>query len=176
MSKDKRDPKAVDDELMHVFYRNLDEKSYAAPSRASLVLGFHVAHKGLQAGGCAALASSAILAVMGPRGFKFFKRLTQISAITTTGGILSGLGLATKKIKSLPESEQQDGIEDRAFRIFHNRKQNQVDRYSLFGIGTGMIGGTVVMGLSYTGLIGGAGLGAAVGVLTCVATRTPDEG
>jgi len=80
-------------------------------------------HKGLQLGGAIGASSSVLLALAGPRGFRFVKRLVQITALTSTAGMATGVGGAVKKISSLPESEQQDGIEDRAFRIFHNRKQ-----------------------------------------------------
>mmetsp|Transcript_33072 Transcript_33072/g.46161 ORF Transcript_33072/g.46161 Transcript_33072/m.46161 type:complete len:136 (+) Transcript_33072:266-673(+) len=126
-------------------------------------------HKGLQLGGAIGASSSVLLALAGPRGFRFVKRLVQITALTSTAGMATGVGGAVKKISSLPESEQQDGIEDRAFRIFHNRKQNLVDRYSCVGVGMGMIGGTVVCGLSLSGLIGGAGLGAAAAIGVVIA-------
>jgi len=47
--------------------------------------------------------------------------------------------------------------------------QNLVDRYSCVGVGMGMIGGTVVCGLSLSGLIGGAGLGAAAAIGVVIA-------
>uniref|UniRef100_A0A6V3R9E5 Uncharacterized protein n=1 Tax=Lotharella globosa TaxID=91324 RepID=A0A6V3R9E5_9EUKA len=170
------DPKAYDSEPLHLFYRNPEKNSYAAPSRPTAVLGVHVAHKGFQAGSCLGFGiGTLVMLVRGRRGLKLLRGLTKVVAGTSTFGSAIGVSMAANKIQSLPKSEQQDGIEDRAFRIFHNRKQNRVDRFSCIGMGAGVVGGCLLLGLTPSAVVGGAGLGSVGAIVAHVAIPFEDE-
>eukprot|EP00208_Stichococcus_sp_RCC1054_P005581 CAMPEP_0206135778 /NCGR_PEP_ID=MMETSP1473-20131121/1045_1 /ASSEMBLY_ACC=CAM_ASM_001109 /TAXON_ID=1461547 /ORGANISM="Stichococcus sp, Strain RCC1054" /LENGTH=175 /DNA_ID=CAMNT_0053527863 /DNA_START=351 /DNA_END=878 /DNA_ORIENTATION=+ len=73
----------------------------------------------------------------------------------------------------------QEGIDDRGYRLFYNERQNRTDRFSQVGV---LVGGAVAAALARPWapglLVGGAAIGAAAGVLAHVATASaafPEE-
>eukprot|EP00954_Amorphochlora_amoebiformis_P019472 1332899-Amorphochlora_amoeboformis.AAC.2 len=148
----------VDYSLLHIFFRSIDPNSHAYPGYPTATLSSHVLLKGFQLGGFLALFTAPAYAIL---GYKDWAKLTARAAgyssiiFTSIGGIM-----LCAKIWSM--EDRKDGIEDRAYRIYYNQRQNSFDQASIVGATAGLImgRGLRIGGMETLGVCGLASAGA----------------
>ena len=130
-------------EALNIF-RKADQSQYTdpVPTYPGRYLAIHVATKGLQLGSIVGLVLTPIIAWRRKKAivdvWRNFVPGATIVGTTFTSSMLYGMDL--KGGLTIP------GVDDRAYRIAHNKGQVKVDQYSLIGFGTGAVVGTIVGG------------------------------
>ena len=151
------------------FDRKIDSRKYGdedLPTYPARTLGIHVATKGAQIGSLFGV----LLAT--PAVAKFSKKPVcsawRIAVpISTVLGTTVALSMLYKKEVSGVLTEE--GVDDRAYRIFHNTNQRKVDRYSSIGAVSGMC--SVLVWRRFGSTIATAATGVAAGVLIFAAEK-----
>ncbi|KAG2483971.1 hypothetical protein HYH03_017216 [Edaphochlamys debaryana] len=87
------------------------------------------------------------------------------------GGMTASGTLGAVKFSSIDE----EGFEDRAYRLFYNKGQNRTDGFAAIGAAVGFAAAAVLARQSGLGALGGAAVGTAVGVAAHVATQPAEE-
>lgn len=142
-----------------------DNDDFDPSEYAALRLWGHILEKGIQVGGFLGFAAIPLL---------WFKRRTfDAKLITEAGayGAVTGLTIATAMGLYKWKDMDQEGLEDRVYRLHYNRGQNRADGYGNAGF---------ILGASLTSyaiwppkpmhLLGGGVLGSFLGVMYSVAT------
>jgi hypothetical protein len=146
---------------------------------ASFKLFGHVLQKGFEAGGLiggfAVVPATAAYTTYVKKGKVDPLELAQNAAFSCLAGV--GLSALMGSIKIL--QMDREGVEDRVYRLHYNNSQKRTDTFSLVG---------AVLGIAATGyllkdnsavkplhFLGGAGVGAASGVLLHMMTRPLDQ-
>lgn len=124
--------------------RKIDSTKYSAtdlPSYPVRTLVGHVALKGIQAGAVIGLVAGVPL-ISYLRKLPFSQAWRRVMPITPIIGGMATLGLLYAK--NLNEQMGANGIDDRAYRILHNKGQVKVDQRSIVGGAIGAALGTVI--------------------------------
>lgn len=150
--------------------------SYDPKGSALSDLTRHVLEKGWQAGAVVGTASLIPYAA-----FRHYRprpgRDASVGAITQRGLTLLGrcasrgvpLAGVFEVLTLWGRGVDQEGIEDRAYRLHYNESQNRTDNFARSGL---LVGGMIgcLAGVSVTNALGGAAFGTSVGILAHVST------
>ena len=121
------------------FNRKIDSASYGdsdLPLYPARTLAIHVAVKGLQFGSVAGVfAISPFASFYWKR--PFFSTFRAVTPASTILGCAASLGLLYGKYLS-GDLDSAEAVDDRAYRIYKNKGQNDVDKYSFIGFITGL--------------------------------------
>mmetsp|Transcript_93743 Transcript_93743/g.183802 ORF Transcript_93743/g.183802 Transcript_93743/m.183802 type:complete len:176 (-) Transcript_93743:29-556(-) len=142
--------------------RKVDESKYDStelPTYPVRTFVGHVAMKGVQAGSILGLAIGVPL-IAYLRKMPISKAWLKVMPIAPIIGTIGSLSLLYGKNATTPFGS--DGIDDRAFRIMHNKGQVKVDKYSVVGSVLGM-GCATVMAPGIGPIFAAASTGVAVG-------------
>ncbi|GMH40876.1 hypothetical protein BSKO_08780 [Bryopsis sp. KO-2023] len=150
------------------------EKEFDPSSWPGARLYSHVLQKGWQAGGTIGVAVVAPIAAFGMyrsgKSFDVEKILTLLGRSAGVGVGLSGLMCTAKYV-----GMDQDGLEDRVYRLHYNEGQNRVDQFA--GAGTflgGLLAASFVSKVPAV-VLGGGAAGAFAGVLAHIGTKRSKE-
>lgn len=125
--------------------RKIDAEKYSAaelPAYPARVLIAHVGMKGLQVGSTAGLFIGVPL-ISYLRKIPVGVSWTRVMMASPVVGSVATLSLLYAKHYNTPMDE--DGVDDRAFRIMNNKGQVQADRYSIIGASVGAAFGAVAL-------------------------------
>jgi hypothetical protein len=138
-------------------------------------LTWHVSKKGFQLGSFIGIAIVTPIALYRTRGKPFSDALPQIlryQGTSAIAGVSLGGAMEANKMRSYNKAGDVPGaLQDRAYRLHYNKGQNRADFFSHLGSSIGILSTwywTKAAGV--LGLVGGASVGAALGVLAHVAT------
>eukprot|EP01038_Epipyxis_sp_PR26KG_P006226 gene6226-8579_t len=142
------------------FNRKVDQSKYDAtdmPVYPAKTLAQHCAMKGAQLGSIAGL-------VLFTTPYKFIRRVPFPLAWTTVVPISTFIGCAASLGMLYAKNLDEDGVDDRAYRISKNDGQVLVDKCSMIGAVCGTVVGTVVGEFKFSKLLASASTGLALGV------------
>jgi hypothetical protein len=145
------------------FSRKIDHSKYGdndLPVYPAKTLAGHVATKGAQLGSVVGLFV-ATPAVMKLRKMPLIAAWAVAVPVSAAVGTSIALGMLYNKHYS--GILDNDGVDDRAYRIYHNPGQRTVDRYSAYGATTGLL--SVVLFRRFRFTLASTATGVAAGVL-----------
>jgi hypothetical protein len=120
-------------------FRKVDQSSYSSemPEYPTLVLLKHLAYRGMQVG--------AVVGLLSVPPLKYLKKKWTVSYIfrTVVPAVSYGMGVGAMAIP-YAKGLDADGIDDRAYRLAHNEKQNRLDFYSTWGLAIGASAATLL--------------------------------
>lgn len=124
--------------------RKIDPSKYAdgehLPEYPGRVLFGHVTMKGMQLGSVLGCFSIPVVAVVRKQSVGLAART--VFPLTVVGGLSIAYG---KLYKSYLDGKlDADGVDDRAYRIIHNRGQVKVDQYTALGAMVGVFAGILI--------------------------------
>lgn len=155
------------------FHRKINSQKYGdydLPVYPARTLAAHVAAKGLQAGALIGLL------VATPAVMKFGKKSIYSSwsiAVPVSATLGCSIALGMLYGKYINGQLTEDGVDDRAYRIYHHAGQRKVDRYSAVGGVAGLC--SVIVLRRFRGTLATAATGVAAGVLLYAAEKAFNE-
>lgn len=120
-------------------FREIDKEKYTdkdMPKYPARSLAFHCVFRGIMAGATVGLLSSPIYAKIAKRPVLQVWLMT-MPVFSAAGGLILGLYVAAEHWGDV------DGVDDRAYRLEHNKGQNVLDNYAGAGAGVGAIVGSI---------------------------------
>ncbi|CAG9465348.1 unnamed protein product [Pedinophyceae sp. YPF-701] len=135
------------------------------------LLTSHIGQKGLQAGGVFGALYAGVRVALSKGQRPVHAVLTDVG-LTTAGMVAISLGLGAYKMAGF---ESRDSVDDRVYKLHYNEGQAFVDRLAGYsavvgaGVAALMVLGAPPQAAPLLGVVGGAGLGAAGGVLVGMA-------
>ena len=144
--------------------RKINPEKYSAtelPAYPARVLITHVGMKGLQLGSTAGL-------IVGVPLLSYLRKIpvgtswTRVMIASPVVGGIATLSLLYAKHYNSPMDE--DGVDDRAFRLINNKGQVQSDRYSIIGASVGAAFGAVALA-GVRNILASSSTGLAVGFI-----------
>ncbi|KNC85511.1 hypothetical protein SARC_02312 [Sphaeroforma arctica JP610] len=123
----------------------------------------HIAVKGFQLGSVLGLLVVSPVALV--RTGRWPSR-AKIGTWTMTGSVIGAIGASALGLGKKSTFETPEEIEDRVYRLRHNKGQLRTDRFWACGAVIGMLGGAALG----SGVVGGLGLGQTFGTLAHIGT------
>lgn len=150
------------------------------PKYVELQLIGHVAQKGFQAGSLLGLFAGVPIEAVRKGGLSAVS--AQLVTSTVGYGALGGIGLSLLMYAGKRLTIDHEGVADRAYRLHFNASQQRVDSFTAVGSSVGLAAAAYILHQGQSGkhppaigLVGGAAVGAALGVLAHVLTRPADQ-
>lgn len=141
------------------------------PSKNSLAhLASHVLQKGFQAGSVIGVLVVAPIMCYRSRSVSLATINKAAAYSSCVGTVLSGTMLAAKM-----QSMDQEGLEDRVYRLHYNAGQNRVDRFCQMGGVVGGLAAATLVSSTPVQMIGGAAVGSFLAVGAHAATFKSDK-
>ncbi|KAG2432655.1 hypothetical protein HYH02_006643 [Chlamydomonas schloesseri] len=146
---------------------------FVPPSYPEAHLLWHIAKKGFQAGSLGGVAVSAAyaLATRNRDPGAFLRRVGY--------GAMAGTALSSSLAAVKFTQIDKDGFHDRVYRLHYNTSQQRTDSFAWAGGLLGLVAAVVLLPEGGPGwavaMVGGSGVGSALGVLAHVATRPPEQ-
>ncbi|KAG2422221.1 hypothetical protein HXX76_016201 [Chlamydomonas incerta] len=150
-----------------------DDSEFVPPSFPAAHLLWHIAKKGFQAGAIGGVAVSGAVALA--------TRNTDPGAFLRGVGYGALAGAAASTTLGVAKFSQidKDGFHDRVYRLHYNTSQQRTDAFAWAGGLLGLAAAGLLLPEGGPGwaaaMVGGGGLGAALGVAAHVATRPADQ-
>jgi hypothetical protein len=167
--KDGEGPKGFISLLTHKMPE--DTEFHEVPKRTGLLVGMHIIDKFMQLGSLVGLATSPISLYRNSGGRSFF----QMMARNCGRGFTLGLPIGLIAVIAKSQSMDSNGLDERAYRLVNNLGQLRTDRFFSIGTAVGALAGFFLSsrwGPYRISLLGGAGIGSALGLLAHVVTSS----
>ena len=152
------------DNYRSVFFRKINDQKYTdadLPMYPVKTLVTHVAMKGVQLGSIFGL-------VFVTPAVAFYRKVNPLTAWSRVMPIYPFVGMAITMSMLYGKHQQgildEDGVDDRAYRIHHNAGQTAADKYSTLGAAAGAAAGAVIGKLGFRSILSAGATGAALGV------------
>ncbi|KAI8466425.1 MAG: hypothetical protein J3K34DRAFT_433877 [Monoraphidium minutum] len=143
------------------------------PKYVEIQLMGHIAHKGFQAGSLIGLLGVAPALAL-RAGAVTADLVTRGAAYGALGGVALSLVLGVGKRATM----DREGVEDRVYRLHHNKSQGRVDALCSVGSTVGLAAAALLLHQGASGrhppainLLGGAAAGCVAGLIAHMATR-----